>query len=67
MPSVTKTRPEPRWRSVRDGAAYAGVTVRTMRRWIAESRIPVHRIGRTLRLDLNEIDASLRGEDGRGA
>ena len=47
--------------SQREAAAYAGVTDRTVRNWIRRGTIPGYRIGaRTLRIDLDELDAAFR-------
>ena len=43
-----------------DAAEYAGVCTKTMRRWIAESKVPGYRAGRLIRVDLNELDAAFR-------
>jgi len=39
---------------------YADVSTKTMRRWIAESKVPGYRAGRLIKVDLNELDAALR-------
>ncbi len=39
---------------------YADVSTKTMRRWIAESKVPGYRAGRLIKIDLNELDAALR-------
>ncbi len=39
-------------------ATYRPVSVRTMRRWVEEGRVPAHRVGsRRIQIDLNELDA----------
>lgn len=37
---------------INEAAARLGVGVRTLRRWVAEERVPYRRIGRTLRFPL---------------
>ncbi len=39
---------------------YADISTKTMRRWIAESKVPGYRAGRLIKVDLNELDAALR-------
>ena len=39
---------------------YADVSTKTMRRWIAESKVPGYRAGRLIKIDLNELDSALR-------
>lgn len=42
-------------------AIYAGVTERSVRRWIAGGVVPAYRLGRrAIRVDLNELDSALR-------
>lgn len=51
---------ERRWATTREVADHLGVHPNTILRWGAEGRIRRHRIGpRTVRYDLNEIDAAL--------
>ena len=47
---------EHRWASLAVAAEYVEVTPQTIRRWVAQGLIPAHRIGNTLRVDLNDID-----------
>lgn len=51
--------PTRRWASINGTADYLVVTPRTIRRYVAESRLTAYRIGRTVRIDLNEVDAML--------
>lgn len=47
---------ETRWGTVTEAAAEFGVGVSTVRRWIAENRVRVERIGpRRLRIDLDSL------------
>ena len=51
----------PRFVSLEKAAAYLDTSPRTIRRSIAEGRLTGYRFGkRLLRIDLNEVDASLR-------
>jgi len=47
--------------SVADAAAYADVSSRTIRRWIATGRLPGYRVGpRLVKVDLADLDAIVR-------
>ncbi|OZC29937.1 helix-turn-helix domain-containing protein [Gordonia polyisoprenivorans] len=47
-----------RYVSLDDAADYAGVSTRTIRRWITDNRIAARRVGpRLVRVDLKSIDA----------
>jgi excisionase family DNA binding protein len=75
MPSTARDRaqrPEPRWvTGLAAGAAYAKVSTRTIRAWVAKGVLPAYRIGpRQVQIDLNDIDAlrvRIAAADGRGA
>jgi excisionase family DNA binding protein len=44
-----------------DAATYMGVTDRTIRQWIAEGKIPAHRMGqRVIRLRQSDLDEALK-------
>lgn len=48
-----------RWASMQQCADYMGVTLRTVREWIAQGNITGYRINaRVIRVDLNEVDAA---------
>lgn len=50
-----------RWANQNEAAEYLGVSTRTVRQMIADGRLRGYRNGpRMIRLDLNEIDASMR-------
>lgn len=50
-----------RWASIQDTAEHIGVTDRTIRQMIADGRLTGYRNGtRLIRLDLNEVDATMR-------
>lgn len=58
MSDLTRAR---RLVSVPEAAQYCGISRATFRGLIAEGVIPAYRIGqRALRVDLNEVDTSLR-------
>ncbi len=59
---ASATLPSPRrWATLQDAAEYLGVTDRTIRNMIADGRIRGYRNGhRVMRVDLNEVDASMR-------
>jgi excisionase family DNA binding protein len=47
--------------SITDAAAYADVSPRTIRRWIATGRLPGYRVGpRLVKVDLADLDAVVR-------
>jgi len=49
--------PEPRWATVSEAAKRAGVSDRTIRRWIHKGDLPATRVGpRRIEIDLNELD-----------
>ncbi|OMB79259.1 helix-turn-helix domain-containing protein [Mycolicibacterium conceptionense] len=50
---------QPRWATELGAAEHAKVSASTLRRWRAQGLITGHKIGRTVRYDLNEIDAVL--------
>ena len=42
-------------------AQYAGVSIKTVRRWVADGRLPAYRVGkRLIRVDLADADACFR-------
>lgn len=51
-----------RYASVLDGSEYAAVNPATLRSWISDGFIRAYRVGRLIRVDLNEIDALMAGE-----
>lgn len=60
--SPRKPPPEPppplhRWATLREGAAYLGIGLRTLTDKIATGEVPAYRCGpRLVRVDLNELD-----------
>lgn len=50
-----------RWRTAAEVAEYLAISEATLQRWLSERSLPVHRVGRTLRFKLSEIDAWVRG------
>jgi excisionase family DNA binding protein len=70
QPSTISTQPK-RQRPLLDVpgvAAYLTISVRPVRRLVAERRVPHHKVGHLVRFDPDEIDAWLannhRGPDG---
>lgn len=56
LPSET-TPPAPNYVSVAYGADYAGISQKTLRRWIAAGDLPAYRLGKRLvRIDLADLD-----------
>ncbi|MFW0784853.1 excisionase family DNA-binding protein [Gordonia sp. CPCC 206044] len=58
MPTSTFSRR--RYATINQTADYLGVTDRTVRQMIADGRLRGYRNGRLIRLDLNEVDASMQ-------
>ncbi|WJG11649.1 excisionase family DNA-binding protein [Gordonia sp. Swx-4] len=57
---MSSTLPRRRYATIKESAHYLGVTDRTVRQMIADGRLRGYRNGRLIRLDLNEIDASMQ-------
>ena len=51
---------EDRWFSVDEIATYLGIKRDTVYRWIAEKRMPAHRMGRLWKLRREEVDEWVR-------
>ena len=49
-----------RWRTATEASEYLAISEATLQRWLSERELPVHRVGRTLRFKLSEIDAWVR-------
>lgn len=61
VPPAPQPLPQRRLAAVQDGASYAGVSTKTIRRWIANGVLPGYRMGpRLLKVDLNDLDALAR-------
>ena len=45
--------------------AFLGVAPRTLRSWVALGRVPVVRIGRTVRFDVRDLEALVEAAKGR--
>jgi excisionase family DNA binding protein len=62
LPPVEQPLPLPkRLANVDRAAEYAGVHVKTIRRWVSTGRLTAYRLGpKLLRIDLNQIDDMLR-------
>jgi excisionase family DNA binding protein len=59
MPSAAARRARaPRWATLAEAAIYSRVPRSTLRRWIAQGRLPANRLGpRRIQVDLNDLDA----------
>lgn len=56
--TITAQR-ERRLVSLETGAAYFDINARTLRRHVAAGKVPAYRIGRLLKIDLDEAEAAL--------
>lgn len=45
------------WTTAAEVAEHLAISDATLQRWVADRGVPVHRIGRTLRFRLSEVDA----------
>lgn len=45
------------WVSTKDIAKHLGITVVTVRKWIANGKIPCHRVGKLWKFKASEVDA----------
>lgn len=50
----------PVWATVPQVAAHCGLGVSTIRRYIATGLLPAHKLVKSVRLDLREVDAYLK-------
>lgn len=50
-------RATPQWVSTKDAAAYLGVNLRTLYRFIDEGELPAYKFGRVIRLLQSDLDA----------
>ena len=57
---MTRAMMEDRWFSVDEIAAYLGIKRDAVYRWIAEKRMPAHRMGRLWKLRREEVDEWVR-------
>jgi excisionase family DNA binding protein len=58
---ITATTPERRFFGIAAAAAYASVSVPTIRRWLAAGLVRGYKVGRLVRIDVNELDSAVRG------
>ena len=60
---LARTPPQPprhrRWASLLQAADYLAVSERTVRQMIYDGRLTGYRLGRTVRIDLNEVDDAM--------
>lgn len=47
---------KPRWASLAHAAEYYDCSKDTIRRYIADGRLVGHRVGKTIKVDLNDVD-----------
>lgn len=58
---MPKTTPAQRYVTLKESAAYLGVTERTIRNFIARGDLPAYRIGnRALRIDRTDLDTIIK-------
>jgi excisionase family DNA binding protein len=63
---VDKNKSRQRLDTLNNAADFAGVSTKTIRRWIADGRITGYRMGpRLIRVDLDELAAMLQPIGGR--
>ena len=55
---------EDRWFSVDEITAYLGIERETVYKWIAEKRVPAHRMGRLWKFRKEEVDEWVRSGGG---
>ncbi len=62
--SRSRSRSARRWATVREAAAYSRFATRTIRQRIADGHLPAYvaRGGRTIRIDLDDLDDMLTAE-----
>jgi excisionase family DNA binding protein len=60
-------QPAPRYASLKHAAEYVDGSEITIRRMIARGELTKHKLGRVLRVDLNEVDAAIRSDVSRPA
>lgn len=48
-----------RWANKKQAGEYGNYSERTIERWIHEGRLPAYKVGRLIRVDLNELDQLL--------
>jgi len=52
-----------KWVAVEVVSEHVGVSIETIRRWVAKRGLPAHRAGRAWQLKLSEVDEWLRAAD----
>ncbi|WP_409485128.1 excisionase family DNA-binding protein [Arsenicicoccus dermatophilus] len=61
MPRNATTAPRPRYMTLQEAAIDTGFTVKTLRRWISDGRLPAYRFGgRVIRVRPEDVDALAR-------
>jgi len=64
MPTTPADRPTqtPRWANINETAEHLRVSRDTVRRLIASKKIHAGKLGNTIRIDLNKVDAALEAQ-----
>lgn len=52
---------QPRWATEQEAAKHARISASTIRRWRSQGLITGHKVGRTVRYDLSEVDQVILG------
>jgi len=58
---------EDRWLSVDEIAAYLGIKRDTVYKWIADKRMPAHKVGRLWKFRKEEVDEWVKGGSAKEA
>ena len=66
QPRNRRERRHPELVNLQDAADRAGVSTRTIRRWIADGRLVAYRVGpKVIRVDLDQLEAVFKPIGGR--
>lgn len=52
---------QPRWATEQEAAEHARISVSTLRRWRTQGLLIGHKVGRTVRYDLTDVDQVIFG------
>lgn len=65
---MSKNKSVRRLDTIKSAAEYAGVSTKTIRRWIAEGRLCAYRLGpKLIKVDLDQLEAMFRPIGGRAS